>query len=56
MRWPGNLPAGERRGQVVNLLDLASTMLDAAGASPLPKAQGRSFLEVAGNEKHLGTI
>jgi len=37
MRWAGRLPAGERRGQVVNLLDLASTMLDAAGAPPLPK-------------------
>ena len=51
MRWSGNLPAGERRTQVVNLLDLASTMVDAAGAPPLPKAQGRSFLEVASDKK-----
>ena len=47
LRWAGRLPAGERRTQVVNLLDLASTMLDAAGAPALPNAQGRSFLEVA---------
>ena len=47
MRWAGNLPAGERRAQVVNLLDLASTMVDAAGAPALPDAEGRSFLDVA---------
>ncbi|MGH1479817.1 MAG: sulfatase-like hydrolase/transferase [Geminicoccales bacterium] len=51
MRWAGRLPTGERRSQVVNLLDLASTMLDAAGAPPLPKAQGRSFLEVARDQR-----
>jgi choline-sulfatase len=47
LRWAGRLPAGERRAQVVNLLDLAATMLDAAAAPPLPDAQGRSFLDVA---------
>lgn len=47
LRWPGNLPAGERRPQVVNLLDLAATMLDAGGAPRLPYGQGRSFLSVA---------
>jgi len=47
LRWPAGLPAGARRAQVVNLIDVAATMLDAAGAAPLPNAQGRSFLAVA---------
>jgi len=47
MAWPGVLPEGERRAQIVNLIDLGPTMLDALGAPPLPNAQGRSFLEVA---------
>ena len=32
---------------MVNLLDLAATMIDAAGAPALPDGQGRSFLGVA---------
>jgi choline-sulfatase len=47
LAWPGVLPAGERRGQVVNLMDLAATLLDAAQAPALPDADGRSFLAVA---------
>jgi choline-sulfatase len=47
MAWPGVLPEGERRAQIVNLIDLGPTMLDALGAPPLPNAQGQSFLEVA---------
>jgi choline-sulfatase len=38
---------GERRSQIVNLIDLSATMLDALGAPPLPSGQGRSFLAVA---------
>jgi choline-sulfatase len=49
MRWPGRLPKGERRGQVCNLLDVATTMLDALDAPALPAGQGRSLLEVACN-------
>jgi choline-sulfatase len=47
MSWPGQIPQGERRRQVVNLVDLAATMVDALGAPALPHAQGRSFLNVA---------
>jgi len=49
MRWPAGLPKGERRTQVVNLVDLTQTMLDAVGAPLLPEADGVSFLEVARN-------
>jgi choline-sulfatase len=47
LSWPGALPDGERRGQIVNLIDLAPTILEAAGAPALPGADGRSFLAVA---------
>ncbi|MEW7009939.1 sulfatase-like hydrolase/transferase [Lentilitoribacter sp. EG35] len=47
MRLPGVLPAGEVRKQVVNLVDLSQTMLEAMGASQLPHANGKSFWDVA---------
>ncbi len=47
LSWPGRLPQGERRQQVVNLVDLTATMLEALGAPALPNGQGRSFLDVA---------
>lgn len=47
MSRPGYLPQGERRSQIVNLVDLAATILAAAGADALPNCDGASFLEVA---------
>lgn len=47
MSLPGGLPAGERRAQVVNLVDLASTFLEAAQAHRLPNCDGVSFWNVA---------
>ncbi|MFC1832371.1 sulfatase-like hydrolase/transferase [Thermodesulfobacteriota bacterium] len=47
MAWPGVLPEGESRNQVVNLVDLAATILEACKAPSLPDSDGRSFLEVA---------
>jgi len=47
MAWPGGLPAGERRGGVVNLTDVTATMLDAMGAPPIPDADGVSFWRMA---------
>ena len=49
LTWPGHLPAGERRENVVSLLDLAPTILEALGAPPLLHAAGRSFLPLARN-------
>lgn len=46
LRWPGHIEAGGRRGTVVNLTDLAATMLDIAEAPALPNSQGRSFAPV----------
>jgi choline-sulfatase len=47
LRWPGRLPAGGRRAQVANLVDVAATMIDALGGTPLPHGRGRSLLPVA---------
>jgi len=47
MRWPGQLPAGERRSDIVQWIDLTSTLSDIAGLPPLPGAQGTSLLPLA---------
>ncbi|MSU90772.1 sulfatase-like hydrolase/transferase [Rhodobacteraceae bacterium 2CG4] len=47
LSWPGRLPQGARRPQVVNLTDVAATLIDAAAAPELPAAHGRSLLPVA---------
>jgi len=52
LSWPGRLPEGERRNQVVNLVDLVPTLLEALSAPALPNVDGRSFLAVAGSGSH----
>lgn len=48
MRWPGEIPGGIRRDELVQWIDLSSTMLDAAGMQgSMPRAQGRSLLDLA---------
>lgn len=47
MSWPGRLPMGERRNQIVNLIDLTATIVDAGGAAPLANSDGRSLLPLA---------
>ncbi|TCS63235.1 choline-sulfatase [Primorskyibacter sedentarius] len=46
MSWPGRLPQGVRRAQVTNLIDVGATLIDAAGAPPLPASHGRSLLKL----------
>lgn len=43
VRWPGQTPAGATCEALTNTLDLAPTILDMAGAAPLPHAEGRSL-------------
>jgi arylsulfatase len=50
MRWPGVLPAGERRDALVQWIDLNPTLMDAAGLDPLPGSQGMSLLPLARGE------
>ncbi|MQA02189.1 MAG: sulfatase-like hydrolase/transferase [Streptosporangiales bacterium] len=47
LSWPGKLPRGERRAELVQWVDLPSTLLDAAGVAPLTGDQGRSLLPLA---------
>jgi arylsulfatase A-like enzyme len=50
MRWPGVLPAGERRDALVQWIDLNPTFMDAAGLDLLPGSQGMSLLPLARGE------
>ncbi len=51
--WPGTLPAGSRRDEVVSLVDLAATILDLAGvpdtAQWIDRMDGDSFRELLGH-------
>lgn len=47
VRWPGVLPEGEVRDDLVQWIDLAPTLLEAAGVDALPRAQGSSLLGLA---------
>lgn len=47
LSMPGRVPSGERRQQVVNLVDLNATILDALEAPPLQQSMGRSLMGVA---------
>ncbi|MGP3937402.1 sulfatase family protein [Nonomuraea sp. KM88] len=51
MRWPAGLPAGARRAELVQWIDLATTFLAAAGAPPLPRGQGLNLLPLARGEQ-----
>lgn len=43
VRWPGQVPPGTVREELVEWIDLAPTLLAAAGAPPLPRQQGRDL-------------
>lgn len=47
MSWPGKFPEGERRAQIVNLMDVNATMLDAANIPTLPRSNARSLARIA---------
>ena len=44
VNWPGVVPAGQRRAEVVSALDVTASILDSLGAPALPNSPGRSFL------------
>jgi len=47
MRWPGHIPAGTVRDELVQWIDLSTTVLDAAGLPRMPRGQGESLLPLA---------
>ena len=46
LSWPRRLPQGAHRGQIVNLIDIGATLIEAAGAPVLPASHGRSLLRI----------
>ncbi|MCP2635916.1 sulfatase [Microbacterium sp. HD4P20] len=50
-RWPGRLAAGDNRAEVVQLLDLAPTMLEAAGIAIPEHMHGRSLFTADGTPR-----
>lgn len=44
VRWPGRLPAGRRESRQVHMMDVAPTLLQAAGLPQPSGMEGRSFL------------
>jgi arylsulfatase len=44
VRWPQRIPAGQRIDNMMELVDLAPTLLEAAGATAPPEMEGRSRL------------
>lgn len=47
LRWPGHLPQGVRRTELVQWIDLAATLLDAATLPLMRRQQGQSLLPLA---------
>jgi arylsulfatase A-like enzyme len=54
-RWPGHIDAGRVDGRFVGNIDVAPTIMDAAGitADPASPVDGRSLLDLAGRQKML---
>ncbi len=46
VHWPGRVPPGSTTRAMVSLIDLLPTMIEAAGGTPPPDIDGRSFLPV----------
>lgn len=44
--WPGQIPAGQVREEIVQNIDLTTTLLDVAGASDWQETQGTSLLSL----------
>jgi len=50
MRWPGVIPAGAARGELLSNVDLLPTLLQVAGLDAPEQVQGRSFLPLLRGE------
>lgn len=51
MRWPGHIPAGTSRDEMVLNVDVAQTLLDVSSLPAPATMQGRSFLPLAEGRK-----
>lgn len=53
-RWPGHLPRGLRLPQMLQVSDIAPTLLEAAGLPIPPEMEGRSFWKLLTGEEQAG--
>ncbi len=51
--WPGKIPGGQTRSALVELVDLAPTICEAAGVAMEPGMQGKSFWQLLSKEDAL---
>ncbi len=54
LRWPGRIPAGLQSDALVELMDLAPTVLEVCGLSPLDRMQARSLLPICTGQSDPG--
>ncbi len=54
VRWPGRIAPGQVSDRLVQTHDLAHTFVDAAGAHPMPFADGRSLTPLFSDPHHGG--
>jgi len=47
MKWAGRIASNETRSEIINLVDLSATLVDAGGSPALPGIDGRSLLNLA---------
>lgn len=52
LSWPGQLPADRRVSEVVSLVDLIASVVEASGATPVAPLDGDSLLPLARGEGH----
>ena len=50
LRWPGHAPAGAECREMVSLIDIAPTILEAADLAPIDPMDGQSILPLLGEE------
>lgn len=47
MNWPGRIAESQERSEIVNLVDVSATVVEAGGGAPLPDVDGKSLLGLA---------
>ena len=54
IRWPGHIKSAQVRNEVVSLVDLAPTWIEAAGVKPLAQMEGKSLLPILTGRSESG--
>jgi arylsulfatase A-like enzyme len=52
--WPGVIPGGQRKAELIELVDLAPTLVDLCGVQTPPAFQGRSFTGLVRGDEYEG--